>query len=289
MIYSQLRAFHFVAQEGSFTRAAGVLNVTQPTVSMQVKELEARYQTKLFNRRGQRVELTEMGDGLFSITCQIFDLERQAEEFMSASRALEAGQLKVGTDSPIHMAPVIAAFAQRYPGISLSLSTGSAGTTLEDLLDYRTDVALVAASFDEDRVESRLFSKDRVVAVIPAGHKLSARSEIRVARLLDEQLVLRERGSATRQIFESAIGELGQSLPDFMEIGSREGVQEAIAAGLGVGVVSEAEISADDRIVTVPITNPSLYMTEYLVCLRDRLQLRAVRAFMDVAEENATA
>ncbi|MCG8548594.1 MAG: LysR substrate-binding domain-containing protein [Alphaproteobacteria bacterium] len=289
MIYSQLRAFHFVAQEGSFTRAAAVLNVTQPTVSMQVKELEARYQTKLFNRRGQRVELTEMGDGLFGITCQIFDLERQAEEFMSASRALEAGQLKVGTDSPIHMAPVIAAFAQRYPGISLSLATGSAGTTLEDLLDYRTDVALVAASFDEDRVESRPFSKDRIVAVIPADHPLSSRSDIRVARLLDEQLVLRERGSATRQIFETAISDLGKALPDFMEIGSREGVQEAIAAGLGVGVVSEAEISADKRIVTVPITNPSLYMTEYLVCLRDRLQLRAVRAFMDVAEENATA
>lgn len=287
MSYSQLRAFHFVAREGSFTRAATALNVTQPTVSMQVKELEELYQTKLFNRRGQWVELTEMGDRLFVITRQIFDLERQAEELMAAGRALEAGRLKVGTDSPIHMTPVIADFARRYPGITISLATGSARTTLNDLLDYRTDVALVAGPAQEDRVESRPFSRDRVVAILPADHALGTQSEIPFARLIDEQLILRERGSATRQIFEDAIRDVGMAMPDFFEIGSREGVQEAIAAGLGVGIVSEAEIIRDRRIVTVPIIDPSLIMTEYLVCLRDRLQLRAVQAFMDVAEEKS--
>ena len=289
MIYSQLRAFHFVATEGSFTRAANTLSVTQPTISMQVKELEEAYQVQLFNRRGQRIELTEMGRELLTITQRMFDDEQRAEELMSAARALEAGRLRIGTDSPIHIAPVIARFSEEYPGISLSLSTGSARTTMADLYDYRTDIALVADSGEEERLVRHPFSRDRLVAIVPSRHPLAQRSSVPLDKLLGERLVLRESGSVTRQIFEDAVRRIDDRISGFMEIGSREGVQEAIAAGLGVGIVSEAEVGRDRRIVVVAIERPTLTMTEYLVCMKDRIRLRVVEAFLQVAADLSAA
>lgn len=287
MIHSQLRAFHFVATEGSFTRAAAALCVTQPTLSMQVKDLEERYQVRLFNRRGQRIEMTEMGRDLLAITQGIFDLEQNAEELMSAARVLDAGRLRVGADSTTHIIPVIASFAEAYPGVKLALATGSARTTLNDLLEYRTDIALMADPMNEPRLESRPFSRDRIVTIMPAGHPLAGSSSIGLKTLLNERLILRERGSATRRIFDEATRELGIPHTEFMEIGSHEGVYQAIAAGLGVGVASEAELGRDDRIVAVPINDPPLIMTEYLVCLKDRLRLGAVGAFIAIAERHS--
>jgi aminoethylphosphonate catabolism LysR family transcriptional regulator len=287
MIHSQLRAFHFVATEGSFTRAAAALCVTQPTLSMQVKDLEERYQVRLFNRRGQRIEMTEMGRDLLAITQGIFDLEQNAEELMSAARVLEAGRLRVGADSTTHIIPVIASFAAAYPGVKLALATGSARTTLNDLLEYRTDIALMADPMSDPRLETHPFSRDRIVTIVPAGHRLSRSPSISMKNLLKERLILRESGSATRRIFDEATRALGIAHTEYMEIGSQEGVYEAIAVGLGVSVTSEADLSRDNRIAAIPIDDPPLIMTEYLVCLKDRLRLGAVGAFIAIAEQHS--
>ena len=226
-----------------------------------------------------------MGRSLLAITQRMFDDEQRAEELMCAARALETGRLRIGADSPIHIAPVIASFSEKYPGISLSLSTGSARATMSDLYDYRTDIALVADSGEEQRLVRHRFSRDRLVAIAPSRHPLARRSSVPLSRLLGERLVLRENGSITRRIFEDAARRIGDGVSGFMEIGSREGVQEAIAAGLGVGIVSEAEVGRDRRIVAVAIERPTLTMTEYLVCMKDRMRLRAVEAFLQVAAD----
>src|SRR5690349_23020297 len=107
MNHTALRAFHAVATEGSFTRAAAALRLTQPTLSAQVKALEAEYGAALFVRRARGIAPTELGTALLEVTRRLFALEEQARELLGAARELTIGQLRLGADSPFHVMPFL--------------------------------------------------------------------------------------------------------------------------------------------------------------------------------------
>lgn len=285
MNHAQLRAFHQVATEGSFTKAAAALRVTQPTISAQVKALEDSYGIRLFDRRGRGVALTDLGENLLQITRRLFDLEEQAAELLSANRALEGGHLKIGIDSPMHVTPILTEFVKRYPGITIGLSTGNSDKVLHDLLDYRTDIAVVARLQIDDRLVSIVLREDRLVVFMRKDHPLATRQSIGLKEIGDERLILRESGSVTRQIFEEALDRAEIYPHTVMEMDSREAVREAVAAGLGIGVVSSAEIGDASGLAILDIADADVTMTEYLVCLKERRRLRIVRAFMELARE----
>jgi aminoethylphosphonate catabolism LysR family transcriptional regulator len=278
MNYAQLRAFH----AGSFTRAAQALHVTQPTLSAQVKELEASYGVRLFDRRGRRIEPTELGRSLLDVTRRLFSLETEAEQLLAATRGLKRGHLRVGADAPYHVMPALAAFGQKYPGVRLSLAIGNSEELLHDLFEHRSDVAVLADIVGDPRLLALPLRRDPLIAFVDRGHPWARRRRVRAAELAGQRLVLREPGSTTRRSFETAMARAGLALADMLEIGSREAVREAVAAGLGVGVVSEAEFGRDDRLRALAIDDLDLDTTEYAVCLAERRELRLVRAFLEV-------
>jgi aminoethylphosphonate catabolism LysR family transcriptional regulator len=282
MNYAQLRAFHAVASAGSFTRAAQALHVTQPTLSAQVKELEASYGVRLFDRRGRRIEPTELGRSLLDVTRRLFSLETEAEQLLAATRGLKRGHLRVGADAPYHVMPALAAFGQKYPGVRLSLAIGNSEELLHDLFEHRSDVAVLADIVGDPRLLALPLRRDPLIAFVDRGHPWARRRRVRAAELAGQRLVLREPGSTTRRSFETAMARAGLALADMLEIGSREAVREAVAAGLGVGVVSEAEFGRDDRLRALAIDDLDLDTTEYAVCLAERRELRLVRAFLEV-------
>src|SRR3546814_14724181 len=117
MNQAQLRAFHAVATEGSFTKAARALRVTQPTISSQVKALEESYGVRLFDRRSRQVVPTEPGRSLLVVTGRMFSLEEEAAEMLTSARALQSGQIQVGAAGPPHVIPTMAEFTPRPPGL----------------------------------------------------------------------------------------------------------------------------------------------------------------------------
>lgn len=283
--HAQLRAFHAVASEGGFTRAAGALHVTQPTISAQVKELEDAYGVKLFERAGRGVEITELGRALFDITRRQFGLEAEAEQLLASARGLLRGQLRVGADAPYHIIPLLRGFARRYPEIKLSLSFGNSHEVLEALLDRRSDVAVLADLKPEDRIHAVPFRRDRLVLFVERGHPWAGRRSVHLKELEGQRVVLREVGSITRALFEEAMAAAGIPLGDTLEIGSREAVREAVAAGLGIGAVFESEFGHDERLRRVAIRDARIESTEYAACLKERLSVRVVRAFFDLLGE----
>lgn len=285
MSHAHLRAFHAVAGEGSFTRAAEALHVSQPTLSGQVRALEDRYGVRLFERRGRGIELTDLGRALFAITQRLFSQHAEAEQLLSSARGLKSGQLRVGADAPYHVIPLVAAFGRRYPGIALSLTFGNSKRVLQDLLERRCDVAVLADVTPDGRLYAVPFQREQLVAFVERGHPWAARRSIRLAELADRRLVLRERGSTTRAVFEAAMGEAGIGPERVLEIGSREAVREAVAAGLGIGVVFESEFGRDDRLHRLSLRDVALEAVEYAVCLEERRPLRAVRAFFELLGE----
>ncbi len=283
MNHAQLRAFHAVASEGGFTAAANRLNLTQPAVTLQVKALEETYGIDLFHRRGRRVELTDTGTALYSQTLRMFRLEEETDDLLSSVGGMRRGRLRVGADGPYHVIGVIAAFRNDYPGLKLTVSLGNSAVVRRSLLDYRTDVAVLAEDDGDERFLSLPFGRHRVVAFVNRDHPWAKRKTIRVQDMEGQPMIRRESGSATRKLFEAALDKAGVT-PDFvLDIGSREAVREAVAAGLGFSVVAEPELGHDPRLVALDIRGAKVETKEYVVCLKERAETRAVKAFVATA------
>lgn len=288
--HAHLRSFHAVATHGSFTRAAEMLNITQPTLSGQVKELEERYGTKLFLRHGRRIELTDIGKSAFSITRLMFRHEEEIEHLLQSARALTSGLLRVGADSPYIATPLLAQFQRIYPGIQISIQYGNSEQLMTWIVSRRCDVAFMPNIPQEDE---RLFSiplpPDRLVAFVSQDHDWAERRSVTIEELVTQRIVLREKGSRTRSIFEDAVAQAGHVLHDVMEISGREGVREAVAAGFGIGVVAENELVADVRLRALPVSNAELVHAEYAVCLREMRSLRVTDAFLEMIQNSVPA
>lgn len=288
MNFLRLRAFHGVASEGSFTRAAERLHVTQPTLSGQVKELEQGFGVKLFERRGRGVATTELGGRLLAITQQIFGLEAEAEQLLTGAQALARGRLRIGADAPFLVLPLMATLQRRFPGIDLAVSFGNSQEVLRSLVDGHNDVAILPDVRREPRLHALPFRRDRLVAFVDRGHPWVRRRSIHLRDLAEERLLLREVGSTTRAIFERALKRARVRPRETLEIGSREAVREAVAAGLGVGVVAESEFGHDDRLHKLTLRGGGLQATEYAVCLKAKRADRAVSAFFEVLADSAS-
>ena len=285
MNYLHLRAFHGVASHGSFTRAAAALNVTQPTVSDQIKALEDRYEVKLFERHSRRVELTGLGRALYEIARRQIKLEADAEQLLSTAKGLTHGRLRVAAGAPHLVIPLLGNFKRRHPGITLALQFGNSEVVLRSLFDRRCDLVMLPDIGADERLHALPFRRDRLIAFVEGGHAWSTRRSISLADLKGEALVLREVGSRTRAVFEAAIARAGVIMGETLEIGSREGVREAVAAGLGIGIVSEGELGVDPRLHAIAIREAGLEVTEYAACLVERQSVRVVAAFFGLLKE----
>ena len=279
---AQLRAFHAVATERSFTAAAAALGVSQPAVSMQVRALEDAYGVELLSRGRRGVAPTAVGAALLEITRRMFSLEAEASELLGAAGSLLRGQLRVGADAPFVVVPLLAAFHARHPDVELALKLGNADEVLRDVLDGRTDVAALGDRVDDPRLFAIPAAESRQVVVVARAHPWAARSSVRVADLHEQAILVREAGSSTRRAFEAAIAKARVKPRVAMEIGSREALQEAVAAGLGAAVIIEAERARDERIVAVPLVDPAIEHVEYIACLAERRRLHAVAAFLEL-------
>lgn len=282
-----LRSFHAVALHGSFSRAARVMNVTQPTLSQQVKLLEETYGVRLLERTGRGVQPTTLGKALFEITHRLFEIEQEAAELLSGAKRLTSGRILIGADGPFHVVPLIRRFQQLHPGPELVLSLGNSTEMLADLLSTKLDVVLIADLPGDSRLFAVPLRRDPVLAMLPAGHALARRRALRLQDIAGELLIMREPGSVTRKVVERGFGELDVSPSRIMEIGSREAVREAVAGGLGIGFVSGLETMPDPRVTCLPIFGVRMDIDEYAVCLRERRHLATVKAFLQVAQDEA--
>ena len=284
MRYVQLRAFHHVATEGGFTRAAEELRLTQPAVSDQVRRLEEDYDLVLFDRSRRRVVLTEAGERLLAITRRMFEAERDALDLLSESRALRSGALRIVADSALHLLRILPAFRARYPGVAVTVQAGNSATVIDRLRSYEADIGVMGERPAGRDFDVLRLNESPIVAVVPCGVPLAGAGAVTFGDLARLPLVLREEGSKTRAKVLAAARAAGVDLTAAVEAEGREAVREIVAAGGGVGFLSQAEFGADPRLVAVPIRpDTGLAMEEILVCLGQRRQGKLIAAFFEIA------
>lgn len=286
-----LHAFHVVASEGGFSMAAAAHHVSQPTLSAQVKELEARYQVTLFERKGRGVRLTNIGHSLLGITQKLFSHELEAEQLLLAAHSRTAGTLRIGADSPYLIIPLIAVFQSIYPEVKVKIDFGNSRQLMNALHARKYDLIVLPGIKSGNNVYRLPLLNDRLIAFVNLQHAWANRRSITLSELAGQPVVLRERGSSTRQRFETIVKQSGIKLDEenLIIIGGREGVCEAVAAGLGTGIVAESEFGHDRRLHPLMIRDLKTRHTEYAACLHKRMENPVIRAFMQTADLKRSA
>jgi aminoethylphosphonate catabolism LysR family transcriptional regulator len=287
MTPTQLRAFHLVAESGSFSAAARASGLSQPNLSSQVTVLEQTYGVRLFDRRGRSVLPTETGRQLHGITTRLFAVQDEARALLAGEQALTRGHLRIAADSAHHVVPIMAALRDRAEGLTFALAIDNSAVVLERLLRHEADVAVMAKSVSDPRLHAVRLRTDRVVLFVPSRHPVGRRGRAPLSALAGQSLVLRERGSITREVIEQAMAAADISPGAIVEVQTREGVREAVAAGFGIGAVFASELGQDPRFRRILVTDTDLNVAEYAVCLQERRRVALVRAFMDEASRVA--
>lgn len=283
----QLRVFETVARRLSYTRAAEELHLSQPAVSMQVRQLEEEIGLPLFERLGKAVSLTEAGREVFEYSRSINQTLRDLEEVIDSIKGVGAGCLSIAVASTVnYFAPrLLAQFHQRYPGVQLELDIANRERLVRLLEANSVDLVLMGQPPGEVDVESEIFLDNPLVIIAPAEHPLAEASRIPLAALADEVFIMREPGSGTRLALERHFAEQGIPLHQGMQMTRNEAVKQAVRSGLGLSVVSlhtiELEVETG-RLVILDVEGFPLLRHWFLVYRRGKRLSPAARAFRDM-------
>jgi DNA-binding transcriptional LysR family regulator len=264
----QLEMFCTVLKERSFSRAAEVLGLTQPTVSIRIKEFEQSLGTPLFNRLGREIEPTDAGRFLYEQALPLLAQRKKLSEKMAAFLNRVEGPLTVGTSSALgeHLLPgILMAFQRQHPGVRIQLRfSGDSERTLAELHGGDIELGVVVSSPGRDDLIAEPFGTDELVLITPATSAWTSRATLSLAELRALPLIVLSTGSATRNSLEQALRSQRMQLTDLCvvaEFGRTGAIKEAVKQGFGVGFVSRtavlSELEAGTlRNVTVPELGP---------------------------------
>ncbi|MFO7579785.1 LysR family transcriptional regulator [Nitrosomonas halophila] len=243
----QLKVFESVARHSSFTRAAEELFLTQPTVSLQIKQLENLVGLPLFEQMGKRIYLTEAGQELYQYSRAIAQLIADMELALDELKGLERGKLNISVVSTAnYFTPhLLAKFCQRYQGITVSLNVSNRENVLRQLADNLTDLAIMGQPPDGLDIVSESFMENPLVIIAPPNHSLCGQQKIPVKRLAQEVFLVREPGSGTRNAMERFFAEQQITINRGMETDTSEAIKQAVQAGMGLGIMSRHTIELE--------------------------------------------
>ena len=254
----QLRIFEAVAAERSFSRAAERLHLTQPGVSMHVRDLEARAGLPLIERLGRRFELTEAGRDLLDAARGVTRALEEAQQRIDALQGLRRGRLDIAIISTAkYFAPrLLAAFQARYPDASIRLAVSNRTQVIDQLHENRVDLAIMGRPPDGGGMSATAFADNPQVIVAAPDHPLVGARSIEPARVAAERFLVRESGSGTRLAMEAFFREAGVAAPTGMEMASNETIKQAVMAGMGLSFLSRHTIDLEvetGRIVVLDV------------------------------------
>jgi DNA-binding transcriptional LysR family regulator len=237
----QLKVFETVARQGSFTRAAEELYITQPTVSSQIKQLSKAIGLPLFEQIGKRLYLTDAGKELLHTCQEIFTQLDNFEMTVADLQGAKQGQLRLAviTTAKYFVPRLLGSFCQKYPGIDISLQVTNHQEITRRMLENQDDLYIMSEPPQELDLNSEAFLSNPLVVVANKNHPLVGKENIALKNLNGESFIMREQGSGTRAAVQKLFTKQKVSVQVKLELGSNEAIKQAIAGGLGISVLSQ--------------------------------------------------
>jgi len=282
-----------VAEREHVTRAAADLRLTQSATSAAIAALESRYDTKLFDRVGRRIELTEAGRLFLAEARAVLARAQAAEALLTDLAGLKRGALSLAASQTVGnywLPPVMQRYRERHPGVALSLRIGNTEQVAHWVHETSADIGLIEGEIDDPTLAITQIAEDEMVLVVGRMHPWAGRASISPSDLSETQWVLREPGSGTRSIFETWLAEAGiaaDSLQIALEFPSNEAIRGAVEAGAGATVISRLVADAMLRIgslVQIGLALPKRRF--YALRHKERHITHAERAFAALLSES---
>lgn len=288
----QLQVFEAVARNLSFTRAAEELYLTQPTVSIQLKQLTEIVGQPLLEQIGKRLYLTDTGRELLKVCRDVFESLSRFEMLVSDMKGVKAGKLRltVITTAKYFVPRLLGLFCQRYPGIDVSLKVTNRERVLQRMADNQDDLYVLGQPPEHMEVEFEPFLENPLVVLAARNHPLAAKKRIAPQRLEEEQFLMREPGSGTRLATEQFFRERGLKLKVRMELGSNEAIKQAVAGGLGIAVLSAHTLALENSINELAILDVQGFPIRrhwYLAYPKDKQLSVVAQVFLEFLHEES--
>lgn len=286
-----LEVFLSVARHLNFTRAGEDVNLSQPSVSVRIRQLEGELGVKLFEQLGKRVNLTEAGLLLIPHARRVITAIEDAKQSIDEWQGLERGSLRIGasTTPGMYLIPkTIARFKQRYPKIEIHLGIRDTRQIEAGVISNDFDFGFVGGHLAGDEVVVLPWLIDQLVLIVPPDHHLSRPKSIKVDILQNERFILRETGSATRAAIASYLQEFHLKLDPIMEMENPESVKKGVQGGLGIAFISrfavETELKAKS-LVAVRVRGLEIRRELKIVYRKDKHLGRAAQTFINLARK----
>ncbi len=281
----QLRILEAVVDHGGISRAAAALHLTQPTVSMQIRQLNEALGVTLFAPKGRGLRLTAAGEEALAFARGLLTSAERLNERLAALEGVERGRLRLSAASTAEyfIPRLIGAFQQAHAGIAVELKVLSRAAVVARLHEDADDLYVMAQPPSEDPVVADAFVDNPLVAIAPAAHVLATARKVKLAELVRHEFVLREPGAGTRLLTDSFFAARGLALRTRLELGSNEAIKQAVIGGLGLAVISlhalRDELVHHRRIRVLDVVGMPIPSQWHLVRRADRMPSRVAEAF----------
>ncbi len=288
---NQLRAFYNVAKHGSYTIAGKKLFISQPAVTAQIKLFETYHDMKLFKKQGRKLFLTHLGKLLFEKAELIFDAEDKVEIILTQMKELNQGLLELGCTKAYakHIMPsIISAYHRAYPNIKIILEEGSSMAMVNNLLELKNEVVVVAKmEVDDSRIQFIPFSQEEIVVVLPVNHPMTRKKELEFRDIVMEPVIMKGKGSATRKKIQG-LYKKHNALPNvFMESNNTEFIIDLVERGEGISFLVKPSIYQkvkEKKLASRKLKNTEIFLDVSFGYLKNTPLSPAANAFYEVVK-----
>ncbi|MBU1615598.1 LysR family transcriptional regulator [bacterium] len=291
----ELKSFCTVVEEGSFSKAAILVHLSQPTVSLQIKNLENELGIRLLDRLDRKVLPTHSGRILYHHAKGVLSKMEELEAELTESAGPKVkGRLTLGAGVTVgeNMMPrLLSLFKKNYPAVEIALRILDTSEIIKQMLSYELDMGIIGAELSHKDLILEQFTSDRLILIASPSHRWTPGETISLSELAKEPMFVREEGSGTRMSMRSELKKKGIAEPDLnilMELGSNGAIKQAVMLGQGVAIINQQEVCCEleaGLLVKVPIKNFELIKNFYLVLHRKRARSRPLGALLQFLKE----
>ena len=294
MTLRQLQCFAAVARNLSYTRAADELHLTQPAVSMQIRQLEQQAGLALTEQFGKKVHLTEAGEEVHRYARSILQQVDEMDDVLDKLKGFAGGHLRIAAISSANYfaARLLGTFHQRFPQVNVRLDTTNQSAVVRQVLDNEVDMAIMGQPPDDKRLEAIAFMDNPLIIVAPPDHRLAQRKRIAMKELEKEVFLTREPGSGTRGAMHRFFRQQKLKLTTGMEMGSLSGVKQGVQAGLGLGLLPRGAVEVElmlGRLVELKIKGLPIKRHWYVVLHKGKRLSVAAEEFRSLLIDEAVS
>ncbi|MDP9741020.1 UNVERIFIED_ORG: DNA-binding transcriptional LysR family regulator [Bacillus sp. B2I3] len=288
-----LKVFVTVIEQKNFSRAGDILNLSQPGVSLHIRNLENELGTKLIYRSPKQVQITEPGKILYRHAKQMLNHYETAKREINEFNNVVSGTMKIGASFTIgeyYLPKVLAEFAAQYPMVDIQIIISNSNDVIQGIRSNKLDIGLIEGETDYKDIDVRPFMNDEMIVVVPPNHPLSQMDLIEGNMLQNQTWVLREQGSGTRTYSDKLLSSLELNIKKTFIFTSIQGVKEAVMAGLGIALLSRLTVQKElksNELKTFHLKNEPLIRPFSIVKKLDFEASKAMELFLRKVEEFA--